>query len=73
MFFTPLWRTVKTSGRAGSGQEDRLQKIIKSEKSKTLKIHIFVQHLTLQIVLAERKTGLITVFPQLLKIISEKA
>ena len=71
--FTPLWRAVKTSGRARSGQEDRLQKIIKSEKkSKTLKMHIFVQYLTLQIVLAERKAGLITVFPQLLKIMSKK-
>ena len=37
-----------------------------------MKIHIFVQHLTLQIVLAERKTGLITVFLQLLKIMSKK-
>ena len=35
-------------------------------------MHILVQHLTLQIVLAERKTGLITVFPRLLKIMSKK-
>ena len=24
MFFTPLWRTIKNSGRAGNGREDRL-------------------------------------------------
>ena len=35
-------------------------------------MHIFVQYLTFQILLAERKTGLITVFPQLLKIMSKK-
>ena len=35
-------------------------------------MHIFVQYLTLQIVLAERKIGLISVFPQLLKIMSKK-
>ena len=27
-FFTSLWRTIKNSGRAGSGREDRLEKII---------------------------------------------
>ena len=27
-FFTPLWRTIKNSGQAGSGREDRLEKII---------------------------------------------
>ena len=27
-FFTPLWSTIKNSGRAGSRQEDRLEKII---------------------------------------------
>ena len=31
-----------------------------------------MQYLTLQIVLAERKTGLIAVFPQLLQIMSKK-
>ena len=30
--FTPLRRTMKNSGRAGSGQEDKLQQIIKNEK-----------------------------------------
>ena len=24
LFFTPLWRTIKNSGRGGSVQEDRL-------------------------------------------------
>ena len=28
MFFTPLWRTIKNSGWAGSRREDRLKKII---------------------------------------------
>ena len=27
-FHTPLWRTIKNSGRAGSGREDRLETII---------------------------------------------
>ena len=31
-FFKPLWRTMKNSGRQRSGWEDRLLKIIKSEK-----------------------------------------
>ena len=35
-------------------------------------MRIVVQYLTFQIVLAERKTGLITVFHQLLKIMSKK-
>ena len=28
VFFTPLWSKIKNSGRAGSGREDRLEKII---------------------------------------------
>ena len=42
MFFTPLWRTVKNSGQAGSGGEDRLEKIIKKRKgNKNLKMPSF--------------------------------
>ena len=41
MFFTPLWRTIKNSGQAGSGQEDRLGKIIKKRKNKNLKMQSF--------------------------------
>ena len=42
MFFTPLWRTIKNSGRAGSGREDRLEKIItKWKRNKNLKIPSF--------------------------------
>ena len=41
-FFTPLWRTIKISGRAGSGREDRLEKIIKKRKrNKNLKMPSF--------------------------------
>ena len=31
-FFTPLWITIKNSGQAGSGQENRQEKIIKKRK-----------------------------------------
>ena len=41
-FFTSLWRTIKNSGQAGSGQEDRLKKIIKKRKrNKNLKLPSF--------------------------------
>ena len=45
MFFTPLWRTIKNSGRAAgsaSGQEDRLERIItKWKRNKNLKMPSF--------------------------------
>ena len=42
MFFTPLWRTIKNSGQAGSGREDRLEKIItKWKRNKNLKMRSF--------------------------------
>ena len=42
MFYMPLWRTIKNSGRAGIGQEDRLEKIItKSKRNKNLKMPSF--------------------------------
>ena len=38
-FFTPLWRTIKSSGRGGRVQEYRLQKITtKSKRNKNLKM-----------------------------------
>ena len=38
-FFTPLWRTIKNSGQAGSGQENRKEKVIKKRKrNKNLKM-----------------------------------
>ena len=40
-FFTPLWRTVKSSGQAGSGQEDRLEKTKKRKRDKNLKLPSF--------------------------------
>ena len=39
--FTPLWRTIKNSGQAGSGREDRLEKIIKERKRNNLKMPCF--------------------------------
>ena len=41
-FLTPLWRTIKNSGQAGSGREDRLEKIKKKRKrNKNLKLPSF--------------------------------
>ena len=41
-FFYPLWRTIKNSGSAGSGREDRLEKIItKRKRNKNLKMPSF--------------------------------
>ena len=38
----PLFRTIKNSGQAGSGREDRLEKIIKKRKrNKNLKMPSF--------------------------------
>ena len=49
-------------------------KMIKSEQEIRLrKFKFFVQYLTLQIVLTERKTSIITVFLKLLKIMAKKA
>ena len=45
----------------------------KKNENKNLKMPCCVKHLTVQIVLTERKTSLITVFPQLLKIMAKKA
>ena len=59
MFFTPLWRAIEKTNRR--------------KWNKNLKIPSFWQYLTVQIVLTERKTCLITSFPQLLKIIENKA
>ena len=36
----PLWRTIKNSGRAGSGQKDRLEKIITKVKKSEKEIRI---------------------------------
>ena len=36
-------------------------------------MQVFMQYLTVQIVLTQRKTSLIAVFPQLLKIMAKKA
>ena len=72
IFFMPLWRTIKNSGRAGCGWEHRLQKMItKWKRNKNMKMASFWQYLTGQIVLTERKTSLITVFLQLLKIMAK--
>ena len=40
-FFTPLWRTIKNSGQAGNGWEDRLKKITRSKRNKNLKMPSF--------------------------------
>ena len=74
VFFTLLWRTIKNSVWAGSGQKDRLEKIItKWKRKKNLKMPTFCASLTVQIVLIERKASLITVFPKMLKITTKKA
>ena len=42
IFFTPLWRTIKNSGRAESGWGDRLWKITtKSKRNKNFKMPSF--------------------------------
>ena len=42
VFFTKLWRTIKSSGQEGSGREDRLKKVIKKRKrNKNLKMPSF--------------------------------
>ena len=42
MFFMPLWRTIKNSGRAGSRREDILEKTItKRKRNKNLKMPSF--------------------------------
>ena len=56
MLFTPLWRSI-------------IKKTNKQKRNKNLKMPSFWQYLTVQIVLTVRKTSLITIFPQLLKII----
>ena len=74
MIFTPLWRTIKNSGRAGSEQDDRLEKIIRKWKmNKNLKMQSFCAVFDFQIVLTEKKTTLINVFPKMLKIMAKKA
>ena len=51
----PLWRTIKNSGQAGSGREDRLEKIIKKRKrNKNLKMPSFCAVFNVQIVLTEK-------------------
>ena len=40
-FLTPLWRTIKNKGWAGSGREDRLEKITKWKRIKNLKVPSF--------------------------------
>ena len=73
IFLTPLWRTIKNSVRAGSAWEDILEKIItKWKRNKNLKMQVFVQYLTVHIVLTDRKTSLITAFSQMLKIMTKK-
>ena len=68
MFFTPLWRTIKNSGQAGSGREDRLEKIIKKRKrKKNLKTPSFCAVFNCSNRATEKKTTLITVFPKMLK------
>ena len=63
MFFMPLWRTIINS----------VKKTNKRKRNKNLKMPSFWQYLTVQIVLTERKTSLITVFPKMLKIMAKKA
>ena len=50
-----------------------VKKTNKRKRNKNLKMRSFWQYLTVQIVLTERKTSLITIFPQLIKIIETKA
>ena len=55
-------------------EQEAGEKIDCNEKEMTLKKqNFFVKYLTAQIVLTERKTSLITVFPQLFKIMAKKA
>ena len=63
IFFTPFWKTILNS----------MKKTNKRTWNKNLKMPSFWQYLTVQIVLTERKTSLITVFPKMLKIMAKKA
>ena len=62
-FFTPLWRAIINS----------VKKTKKGKRNKNLKMPRFWQYLTVQILLTDRKTNLMTIFPQLFKIIEKKA
>ena len=63
ILFCAIMEDNEKSGRAGSGWENRLQKMIKKwKRNKNLKMARFWQYLTVQIVLTVRKTSLIIVF-----------
>ena len=72
--FSPECFLRHYEGQWKTAVEQELGKKIKSKKEIRLwKCKFSVQHLTVQIVLTERKTSLITVFPQFLKIMAKKA
>ena len=66
-------RQLKIVVEQEAGKKIRLEKIIiKRQRNKNLKMASFWQYLTVQIVLIEKKTSLINVFPELLKIMAKK-
>ena len=70
MFFTPLWRTIKSNGQAGIGREDRPEK----RKRNNLKLPSFCAVFNCSNRADwQRKTNLITVFLKVLKIMAKKA
>ena len=74
MFFTPLWRTIKNSGQAGSGREDRLEKIIKKKKrNKNLEMPSFCAVFNCSNCANRQKDKSNYRFPKMLKIMAKKA
>ena len=53
--------------------DEKIKEIKIKIEIKIRKCQIFVQYLTVQIVLTEKMTSLITVFPKMLKIMSKNA